>query len=86
MCDENKLISNYFDHILKLIEIYQDHRSKVKNWCITIWIATITIIATKLINYSSVLLITIILPPVIMFWIIEAMYDGAMKIFYNRYI
>lgn len=76
------LIEDKLKHLHSLVELYQEHRARAKQWCVTIWMATAVAIATQRHSIPSRIAWVIFLGPICMFWLLEGMYDAAIRMFY----
>ncbi len=85
MTEASHLLEEKLKHIHTLIEVYHGHRSRAKHWCLTVWVAAFAITLTKGDNVPLFVVAGLLLVIIIIFWLLEAMYDGAIKLFYEYY-
>ena len=52
------------------------HKATIKNWCITVWIGLIAVIATNIESLNKSNALIILATPILLFWFLEAMYGG----------
>ncbi|HEX9653633.1 MAG TPA: hypothetical protein VGA99_07975 [bacterium] len=81
---ERERLEWVIDQHYKTIDRHYNQRIKTKNWCLTMWLILITLIASgKLLAFNAQGMILSLLP-ILMFWIIEAMQASHMKIMEMR--
>ena len=55
---------------------YRNQRENCKKWCVTIWFATLIALASGKIAIDINISLFLLIAPIIIFWVIEAIYAG----------
>ena len=77
---EKERLEWVIDQHYKTIDRHYNQRIKTKNWCLTLWLVIVTLLASgKLLAFNAQGLILSLLP-IVLFWVLEAMQASHMKI------